>query len=124
MSFIPFFIIIIAAVIVSLLLKKHDGVYPMMVAVFASSVILIQVLMEFENISVKLYNFTLSSDIFEIPLKALGITVFSKITASICDDAGEKLLSFTSSLINKISILILCLPLIEEILKILDEFIK
>ena len=49
-------------------------------------------------------------------LKALGIAVLTQICADICRDAGESGVGAGVELAGKIEILILCLPLMNEII--------
>ncbi|MBE6730574.1 MAG: hypothetical protein E7564_02665 [Ruminococcaceae bacterium] len=112
---------LLAVLFAVLFVKKHDSVIGIIIAFTAAVIIISESLTGFENIIVRLNNFTLNGEIFEIPLKALGITLISKILISACDDAGEKLLSFTASLITKTSIILITLPIVEQILGLLGD---
>ena len=51
-------------------------------------------------------------------LKALGIAILTQVCADICRDAGEGGIGSGIELAGKMEILILCLPLVEEIFSI------
>ena len=119
-----FFLIIIAAVIATLTVKKYDSAVALLLSLGAAALILINGIGKLNEVIVKLYDFTDMSGLFLIPLKALGITLASKIVMNLCDDAGDKLLSFTASFISKISVIVITLPLLEEILRIFENIIN
>ncbi len=56
-----------------------------------------------------------------VMIKALGIALFSQITAEICKDCGETVFASRVELAAKINILLLALPLIKEIVVIAGE---
>ena len=119
MNHILSFLFILASLFAALFVKKHNVVIGIIIAFTAAIIVISESLVEFEGVIVKLNGFTVDSDIFRVPLKALGITLISKILVSVCDDAGEKLLSFTVGFVTKISIMLLTLPIVEEILDML-----
>ena len=51
-------------------------------------------------------------------LKALGIAILTQVCADICRDAGEGGIGSGVELAGKMEILVLCLPLMEEIFSI------
>lgn len=123
MNQLSIFMIIIAGVIASLLVKKYEQSLGLLISVVAGVIIIAEGLKNFNDINVKLNSFTEYSEYFKIPLKALGITIISQICIALCDEAGDKLMSFTASFTSKLSVLIISLPLIEEILTILNTAI-
>lgn len=114
-------LLLLAALFSVLFVKKYDGVVGLIIAFTAAVIIVSESLIGLEDIIVKLISFTIDGEIFKIPIKALGITLVSKILVSACEDAGEKLLSFTASFITKISIMLITLPIVEEILHLLSN---
>lgn len=56
-----------------------------------------------------------------VMIKALGIALFSQITAEICKECGETVFASRVELAAKINILLLALPLIKEIVVIAGE---
>ena len=60
----------------------------------------------------------------KILLKCLGISLVAGIGADICEDAGYTALVSQIMLAGKVSVLLLCLPLFEAVLKMCIGFIK
>jgi len=58
------------------------------------------------------------SDYFGILWKALGVTLCISFTSEICRDAGEAALASKLELLGKIEILLLTLPILQEILSL------
>lgn len=114
-------VFISVALVLSLLIKKHDGLVGILLSLAAAAVILIECFGEFSSVIVKLNDFTVSGELFKIPLKALGITVISQIVTALCDESGDKLLSFTANFVTKVTVTVITLPIIEEILTILNN---
>ena len=52
----------------------------------------------------------------EIILKGLGIVILTQICADICRDSGEGTLASNIETVGKLELLLLSIPLIEEIL--------
>ena len=123
MNQLSLFVIIIAAVIASLLVKRQEQSLGLIISIAAGAIIIADCFKEFSSIAVKLDSFTEHSELFKIHLKALGITIISQICIALCDEVGDKLLSFTASFSSKLAIVIISLPLIEEILTILNSAI-
>jgi len=70
--------------------------------------------------------FTLSgADTYATPiLRATGIALICEFAASFCRDLGENTLAGGVLLFGKLEILVLCLPLIDEVLEIAKELLK
>lgn len=56
------------------------------------------------------------SQYVEIILKGLGIVILTQICSDICRDSGEGTLAGHIETVGKLELLLLCIPLIEEIL--------
>lgn len=56
-------------------------------------------------------------------MKALGITLAVQLCAEVCRDAGESSLASKLELVGKAEILILCLPLIRELITLAGEIV-
>ena len=52
----------------------------------------------------------------EVMLRALGISLVCKIASDVCRDAGESAIGSSVELAGKLTILLLCVPLIRELL--------
>lgn len=64
----------------------------------------------------KLMNDTSASTYASVLVKALGIAVLTQCCSEICKECGENGIATGVELVGKIEILLLCLPLINEIL--------
>ncbi len=59
----------------------------------------------------------------EILIKALGIAVLSQCCAELCRECGENAAATGVELTGKVEILLLCLPLINEILSVAEKLL-
>ena len=57
-----------------------------------------------------------ASQYVETILKGLGIVILTQISSDICRDSGENTLAGNIETVGKLELLLLCIPLIEEIL--------
>ena len=57
-----------------------------------------------------------ASQYVTVILKGLGIVLLVQITSDICRDSGETTLAGHIEIVGKLELLLLCIPLIEEIL--------
>ena len=56
-------------------------------------------------------------------LKVLGITYLSEISANLCKDAGAATLASQIELFGKLSILVLCMPIVTSLIQTIDNFL-
>ena len=56
-------------------------------------------------------------------LKIIGITYLAEISADLCKDAGANALASQIELFGKLSILVLCMPIITSLLETIDYFL-
>ena len=61
------------------------------------------------------------SKYLEVLTKALGITLLAQLCSQVCRDAGESSLAAKLELLGKAEILLLCLPLISELIALAGE---
>ena len=59
----------------------------------------------------------------ETILKGLGIVLLTQICSDICRDSGETTLAGHVETVGKLELLLLCIPLIEEILAIAEKLL-
>lgn len=64
---------------------------------------------------------TVSEDNIKLVLKVLAIAYITQITSDICRDCGENTFASSVDTIGKIEIIVLSMPLIDEIIKIAEE---
>ncbi|MBQ7336430.1 MAG: hypothetical protein IJW92_08165 [Clostridia bacterium] len=60
----------------------------------------------------------------EILIKALGIAILTQCCAEICRESGENSIAGGVELTGKVEILLLCLPLMEEILTLANDLLS
>ena len=56
--------------------------------------------------------------------KSLGVAMMVQITSDICRDSGEGSIAQRVETVGKAEIILLCIPLIKDILKLCDEIAK
>ena len=64
-----------------------------------------------------------ASEYIEIILKGLGIVILTQISSDICRDSGEGTLAGHIETVGKLELLLLCIPLIEEILATAEKLL-
>ena len=60
----------------------------------------------------------------ETILKGLGIVILTQIVSDICRDSGESTLAGYIETVGKLELLLLCIPLIEEILATAQKLLE
>ena len=60
----------------------------------------------------------------EVMLKALGISILTHVTATVCRDSGEGSIAYYVELGGKIEVLLLSLPLIREMIDMTVGFLE
>ena len=64
------------------------------------------------------------SQYIEIILKGLGIVILTQISSDICRDSGEGTLAGHIETVGKLELLLLCIPLIQEILATAEKLLE
>ncbi len=64
------------------------------------------------------------SEYLSVLTKALGITLAIQLSADVCRDAGEGALAEKLELVGKAEILVLCLPLVRDLITLAGELAK
>ncbi len=70
-----------------------------------------------------LFSFAGAADYASVLLRAAGIAVLSELTASLCRELGEGGIAGGVLFFGKLEILVLCLPLVDEILSLAKEML-
>jgi stage III sporulation protein AD len=66
----------------------------------------------------------LSTDHLTVVLKAAGICLLTQLTADTCRDAGESSLAGKAELVGRVLLLLLAVPLFEEILALVTGLLQ
>ena len=65
-----------------------------------------------------------ASPYVETILKGLGIAILTQISSDICRDSGEGTLATHIETVGKLELLLLCIPLIKEILATAEKLLE
>lgn len=118
----------IAAVVICKLIERYSGEYVPVTALAVCGVCLYCILEAaaplFTLISSLTQRTGLGGEIYEIILKALGICVITQLAADVCRDSRETAMAGVIELAGRISLLVLCVPLIEKLLENVEGLIK
>ena len=107
------------AAIFAVTLKRYNQEYAVIISIIAGVVILLEILRNISpavrEITTLLSGVGLTQVFGLILFKTLGICFLAQFAADSCRDAGESALASKVELAGKISILVLSLPLFEDI---------
>lgn len=107
------------AAILAVTLKRYNQEYAVIISIIAGVVILVEILRNISpavrEITTLLSGVGLTQEYGWILFKTLGICFLAQFAADSCRDAGESALASKVELAGKISILVLSLPLFEDI---------
>ena len=107
------------AAILAVTLKRYHQEYAVIISIIAGVIILVEILLNLspaiKEITTLLSGVGLSEKYGIILFKSLGVCFLAQFAADSCRDAGENALASKVELAGKISILVLSLPLFEEI---------
>lgn len=67
--------------------------------------------------------FTSYAGYFKLLLKIIGITYLAEFAVGLCKDAGANAIASQIELFGKLSILVLCVPILSALLETLDQFL-
>lgn len=60
---------------------------------------------------------------FKLLIKIIGITYLSEFSSNLCKDAGANTMASQIELLGKLSILVLCMPIMTSLLQTVDYFL-
>lgn len=113
--------------IICVLIKNYRGEFliPVRLAstvvIFGVAVILISPVIKFLN---SIMGQTLPLEYMEIILKTLAIAYMTQISGELCRECGENSIAFGIETVGKIEIVVLSLPLINNVLIMSKEFLE
>lgn len=115
------------AAVLSLMLKKYSPEFALFVSITSGLFILATILAKsvpvFEHLWALLEKTGASREYVKILLKALGVCFLVQFTADSCNDAGQSALANKVELAGKVAVVVLALPLFEEILKVVGNLV-
>ena len=128
MSIYAIFVLCIFVCVAVLLLKNHSPSIGFILSVAVSVILLIICIPKLSSIFHTLNNISdkagIESNLFTILIKCLGITYITDWGENICKDAGQNALSTKIQLFGKIGVVIILIPIIEQILNNVISIIK
>lgn len=113
--------------IICVLIKNYRGEFliPVRLAstvvIFGVAVILISPVIKFLN---SIMGQTLPLEYMEIILKTLAIAYMTQISGELCRECGENSIAFGIETVGKIEIVVLSLPLINNVITMSKEFLE
>lgn len=117
----------VAAAVLAAWMKNIKAEYALWI-VFAVSIFLgLAVLMKLEAILEELRflqnYFTGYASYIKLLIKIIGITYLSEFSSDLCKDAGASTLASQMELFGKLSILVLCMPVMTALLETIDYYL-
>lgn len=112
---------------VCVLIKNYRGEFLIptrlasIIIIFGAVTLLISPVIKFIN---SIMGQTISLEYMEIILKTLAIAYMTQISAEICRECGENSIAFCIETVGKIEIVILSIPLINNIISISRELLE
>lgn len=120
--------IALMSVIVVLMLKGRDQIFAQLLSILVCTVICtlavkgIQPVFEFVRNLRGMIGF--DSDLMNILLKSVGISVTAEIAELICQDSGNSAMGKAIQLLATVIISCLCIPMLSELLDLVQEVLS
>jgi stage III sporulation protein AD len=109
----------IIAAVMAVLLRQYKQEYSLLIGLGAGIVILLYIIIKaqpvFSELNSLMSKSGISSAYAQILIKALGICFLTQLAADACKDSGETAIASKVELVGKFSILLLALPLFEQV---------
>lgn len=119
--------VVFCIVILSKVLEKTSKEYVILISIVSCLMILSYLLLQLTPILDLIYQLTSilndGQDIYILLLKSLGICIVTNLAVDICKDSGETALSSVVLMCGKVCILILSIPLLNELISIIRQVI-
>lgn len=112
----------LVAAAAAVLLKQYKPEYAMLVSLAAVAFLFFWILGEFlpalNTLRGMMERTAFSSDALKILMKCLGVCYLCEIAGQVCREAGQTAIASKVELAGKVAVLLLCLPMFEELLQI------
>ncbi len=116
------------ATLLSLLLAQYKPEYAMMVATAAGAFLFLKVLGDVLSSLLDLQEMLQSAGVevayFRIAFKALGICYIAQFVSDLCRDFGQTSIAGRVELAGKCAVLVLSLPLLQQLIELSISFLK
>jgi stage III sporulation protein AD len=107
---------------IAVLLRQYKQEYAMLIGLGAGVIILLYIIIKaqpvFSELNSLMSNSGINSGYAQILIKALGICFITQLAADACKDSGETAIASKVELVGKFAILLLALPLFEQVAKL------
>ena len=119
--------IALIAAILSIILKKQTPEFSVAISIVAGiflfSKVMTYLIHVVTNVKGLIASAGISSEYLQIIFKALGICFFTQFSADVCNDAGESALGTKIEFIGKVAVVLVALPLFEDILHVINNLL-
>lgn len=120
-------IIGITAVILAITIKNQSPQIALLISLITGVIIFILILPALEEVITSIFNIVRRLDIsigyIGIILKIIGISYISEFCSQICQDAGETAIASKIELGGKVLIMLISVPVITELLDLINRII-
>ena len=117
----------VAAAILAAWIKTIKSEYALWITLATGLFLGLSSILKLETIVSELYflqeYFSAYGSYFKLLIKIIGITYLAEFSADLCKDAGANTLASQIELFGKLSILVLCMPIITSLLETVDYFL-
>ena len=117
----------VGAAILAAWIKTVKAEYALWIVLAAGVFLGLSAIMKLEAIVTELYflqeYFSDYGSYFMLLIKIIGITYLAEFSADLCKDAGASTLASQIELFGKLSILVLCMPIMTSLLETIDYFL-
>lgn len=112
----------LAALIIIVILRQYHPEYALIAAVTAGGIILVFIIAELVSplfaLTETLKTYGAPESLITYVLKALGICIITKFATDLCSDFGQTSLAGKVEMAGKITLLLLSLPILQNILEV------
>lgn len=120
--------IALTGAVISVILKKSNPEYSMIISLCTGVIIIILIISKLEEITAKVNSFlnivNIDSLYISVLFKSVGICLLTQFASDSCSDAGENALASKVEFAGKIMVLITAIPLFEQVIQIVLGLIK
>ncbi len=117
----------VVAAILAAWVKTVKPEYALWVTLAAGVFLGLSAILKLETIVSELHflqeYFSTYGSYFKLLIKIIGITYLAEFSADLCKDAGANTLASQIELFGKLSILVLCMPIMTSLLETIDYFL-
>lgn len=117
----------IGAAVLAAWVKTVKPEYSLWITVFSGILLGLAVIMKLETIVKELHflqqYFANYASYIKLLIKIVGITYLAEFSSDLCKDAGANTLASQIELFGKLSILVLCMPIMTSLLETIDYFL-